>query len=129
MNAYFFFIIIHHVIHNKFKTWSSVQTWTVLPSGDGLIPCKTKVSMVTARCKCHVWTPFKCLPYDVVTPLRKVVSIEPRVAILGIWGDTWLTASTWQYVVVTVPLQGLRDVFWKFCHVKSALSTVVSPTW
>ena len=37
------------------------------------------------------------------------------------------TASTWQYVVVTGPLRVLRDAFWKFCHVKSALSTVVSP--
>ena len=36
------------------------------------------------------------------------------------------TASTWQYVVVTGPLRGLCDVF---CHVKSALSTVVSPTY
>ena len=36
------------------------------------------------------------------------------------------TASTWQYVVVTGPLRGLRDAF---CHVKSAQSTVMSPTW
>ena len=34
------------------------------------------------------------------------------------------TASTWQYVVVTGPLPGLCDAF---CHVKSALSTAVSP--
>ena len=27
----------------------------------------------------------------VVTPLRKAASYEPRIAILGIWGDTWLT--------------------------------------
>ena len=38
-----------------------------------------------------------------------------HVAILGIWGDTWLTRGkyditcTWQYVVVTGPLMGLRD--------------------
>ena len=66
----------------------------------------------------------------VVTPLRKAASYEPRIAILGIWGDTWLTRgklveSMWQYVVVTGALRGLRDAFWKFCHVKS----VVSPTW
>ena len=39
--------------------------------------------------------------YAVVTPLRKAASYEPctpRIAILGIWGDT---VSTWQYVVVT----------------------------
>ena len=60
----------------------------------------------------------------VVTPLRKAASYEPRIAILGIWGDTWQnTASTWQYLVVTGPLRGLRDAF---CHVKSALSTAVS---
>ena len=70
--------------------------------------------------------------YAVVTPLRKAASYEPRIAILGIWGDTWQlvasTASTWQYVLVTGTLRGLRDAFWKFCHVKSALSTVVYPT-
>ena len=54
----------------------------------------------------------------VVTPLRKAALYEPRIAILGIWGDTWLTtvantASTWQYVVVTGPTRGLRDAFWK----------------
>ena len=32
-----------------------------------------------------------CTPYAVVTPLRKAASYEPRIAILGIWGDTWLT--------------------------------------
>ena len=42
----------------------------------------------------------------VVTPLRKAASYEPRIAILGIWGDTWLTRGkydiyVWQYVVVT----------------------------
>ena len=44
-----------------------------------------------------------------VTPLRKAASYEPRIAILGIWGDTWLSRGkygiyTWQYVVVTGPL-------------------------
>ena len=29
--------------------------------------------------------------YAVVTPLRKAASYEPRIAISGIWGDTWLT--------------------------------------
>ena len=29
--------------------------------------------------------------YAVVTPLRKAASYELRIAILGIWGDTWLT--------------------------------------
>ena len=40
--------------------------------------------------------PFKF--YAVVTPLRKSASYEPRIAILGIWGDTWLTRG--KYVAV-----------------------------
>ena len=67
--------------------------------------------------------------YAVVTPLRKAASYEPRIAILGVWGDKWLTRGKFGiYVVVTGPLWGLCDAFWKFCHIKSALSTVVSPT-
>ena len=63
----------------------------------------------------------------VVTPLRKATlsKYEPRIAILGIWGDTWLTrgkygiyvavcGNTWHYVMG--PLRGPRDAF---CHVNS----------
>ena len=40
--------------------------------------------------------------YAVVTPLRKAASYETRIAILGIWGDTWLTRGKYGiYVVVT----------------------------
>ena len=71
-----------------------------------------------------------------VTPLRKAASYEQRIAILGIWGDTWLTRGKYGiYVVVTGPLRGMPSGKWreiskcsKFCNVKSALSTVVSPT-
>ena len=60
---------------------------------------------------------------------RKAASYEPRIAILGIWGDTWLTCGKYGiYVAVrgsSGALTGLRDAF---CHVKSALSTAVSPT-
>ena len=71
----------------------------------------------------HIWFKIQFLPDAVVTPLRKAALYEPRIANLGIWGDTWLTrgkyiASTWQYVVVTGPLQDLGDAF---CLVKSAL--------
>ena len=39
--------------------------------------------------------------YAVVTPLRKAASYEPRIAILGIWGDTWLTRGKYSiYVAV-----------------------------
>ena len=37
----------------------------------------------------------------VVTPLRKATSYEPRIAILGIWSDTWLTRGNYGiYVAV-----------------------------
>ena len=40
--------------------------------------------------------------YAVVTPLRNAASHEQRIAILGIWGDTWLTRGKYGiYVVVT----------------------------
>ena len=69
--------------------------------------------------------------YAVVTPLRRAASYEPRIAILGIWGDTWLTRGKYgiyMYVGVTGPLRGLRDAFWKFCHVKSACVSNVTVT-
>ena len=31
------------------------------------------------------------MPNAVVKLLRKTASYEPRIAILGIWGNTWLT--------------------------------------
>ena len=47
-------------------------------------------------------SPHRLLCYAVVTPLRKAASYEPRIAILGIWGDTWLTRGKYGiYVVVT----------------------------
>ena len=66
----------------------------------------------------------------VVTPLRKAASYEPRIAISGIWGDTWLIRGKYGICVAVRdsygPLRGLRDAFW---YVKSALSTAVPPTW
>ena len=51
----------------------------------------------------------------VVTPLCKAASYEPRIAILGIWGDTWLTRGKYGiYVAVRGSygaLRGLRDAF------------------
>ena len=41
--------------------------------------------------------------YAVVTPLRKAASCEPGIAILGIWGDTWLTRGKYGiYMYVAV---------------------------
>ena len=70
------------------------------------------------------------LSYAVVTPLRKATSYEPRIAILGIWGDTWLIRGKYGIYMAGRgsygALTGLRDAF---CHVKSALSTAMSPSW
>ena len=44
------------------------------------------------------------LPYAVVTPLRKAASYEPCIAILGIWGDTWLTS--WQKYGIYMAVRG-----------------------
>ena len=60
---------------------------------------------------------FGLIPNAVVTPLRKAASYEPRIAILGIWGDTWLTRGKYGiYVAVRGSygaLTGLRDAFWR----------------
>ena len=41
------------------------------------------------------------IPNAVVRPLRKAASNEPRIAILGISGDTWLTRGKYGiYVAV-----------------------------
>ena len=54
----------------------------------------------------------------VVTLLRKAASYEPLIAILEIWGDTWLTRGKYGiYVAVRgsygALIRGLRDAFWK----------------
>ena len=68
---------------------------------------------------------FDYRPLMFVMPWSK----PPRIAILGIWGDTWLNRGKYGiYVTVAVYAVFLRDAFWKVCHVKSALYTVVSPT-
>ena len=68
-----------------------------------------------------------------VTPLRKAAWYESRIAILGIWGDTWLTRGKYGiYVVVTGPLRDLRDAIWKVLPRKISpfyCRSVVSPTW
>ena len=66
----------------------------------------------------------------VVTPLHKAASYEPRIAIFGIWGNTWLTRGKY---CIYLAVRGSYGVYvtpsGKFCNVKSALFTVVSPTW
>ena len=71
----------------------------------------------------------------VVTPLRKAASYEPRIAILGIWGDAWLTRGKYGiYVAVRGSYGALTGSTWRLLeilprNVKSSLSTVMSPTW
>ena len=43
-----------------------------------------------------------------VTPLRKAASYEPHIAILGIWGDTWLTRGKYG---IYVALRGSYGVY------------------
>ena len=56
--------------------------------------------------KCSIFcTEHYCIHYfysnAVVTPLHKSASYEPRIAIFGIWGDTWLTRDKYGiYVAV-----------------------------
>ena len=82
---------------------------------------------------------YLLVSYAVVTLLHKAASYEPRIAILGIWGDTWLTRGKYgiyvavggSYGVCVTPSGKWREMSKcsKFCHVNSAVSTVVSPTW
>ena len=77
---------------------------------------------------------FKCCPhgwcfaivkmYAVVTPLRKAASYEPRIAILGIWGDTWLTRGKYCiYVAVRSSYGALMGSTWRL------LSRKISPIY
>ena len=54
---------------------------------------------------CHTlqsnWFLSPIMPWSHPTPLRNATSYEPRIAILGIWGDTWLTRGKYGiYVAV-----------------------------
>ena len=65
-------------------------------------------------------TPLNCMMlnqtthYAVVTPLRKAASYEPHIAILGIWGDTWLTRGKYGiYVAVRGSYGALTGSTWR----------------
>ena len=53
------------------------------------------------------------IAYAVVTPLRKSRLVyEPRIAILGVWGDTWLTRGKYViYVAVRGRFRGPHGVY------------------
>ena len=66
----------------------------------------------------------------VVTPLRKAASYEPRIAILGIWGDTWLTRGKYGiYVAVRGSYGALTGSTWRLLESGEKFQNVVSPTW
>ena len=66
---------------------------------------------------CYLQTPkfqSKRVSNAVVTPLRKAASYEPRIAILGIWGDTWLTRGKYGiYVAVRGSYEALTGSTWR----------------
>ena len=73
------------------------------------------------------------MPYAVVTPLRKSASYEPRIAILGFWGDTWLTRGKYGiYVAVRGSCGALTMVVnnWLYLlpHNYQPYSTAVFPS-
>ena len=54
----------------------------------------------------------------VVTPLHKALSYEPRIAILGIWGDTWLTRGKYGiYVAVRGNYGALTVSTWRLLEI------------
>ena len=53
-----------------------------------------------------------------VTPLRKAASYEPRIAILGIWGETWLTHVKYSiYVAVRGSYGALTGSTWRLLEI------------
>ena len=75
-----------------------------------------------------------------VTPLRKAASYEPRIAILGIWSDTWLTRGKYAlYVAVRGSYGALTGSTWCllprknspiYCRVSYvAVTRIPSNTW
>ena len=57
-------------------------------------------------------------PYAVVTPLRKAASYEPRITILGNWGDTWLTRGKYGiYVAVRGSYGALTGSTWRILEI------------
>ena len=52
--------------------------------------------------------------YAMVTPLHNAASYEPRIAILGIWGDTWQTRGKYGiYVAVSGSYGALTGSTWR----------------
>ena len=65
--------------------------------------------------------------YAVVTPLRKAASYEPRIAILEIWGDTWLTRDKYGiYMAVRGSYGAITGSMWRLLEI---LPCKISPIY
>ena len=72
---------------------------------------KRRRQNLTSLLEWMCWTKYN---NAVVTPLRKAASYEPRIAILGIWGDTWLTRGKYGiYVAVRGSYGALNGSTWR----------------
>ena len=82
------------------------------------------LSVLMLRSHFHVKPSRKTHDYAVVTPLRKAASYEPRTAILGIWGDTWLTRGKYGiYVALRGSYGALTGSTWRL------LPRIISPIY
>ena len=71
-------------------------------------------SYVATNIDAFLWARY----YAVVTPMRKAASYEPRIVILGIWGDTWLTRGKYGiYVAVRGGYGGLTGSTWRLLEI------------
>ena len=68
------------------------RTWRIQLSGGRtlIVSLNSKNASVTPSRKSHV------MPWS--QPLRKAASYEPRIAFLGIWGDTRLTRGKYRHL-------------------------------
>ena len=67
---------------------------------------------------------IRCLLLNAaVTPLRKAALYEPRIAMLGIWGDTWLTRGKYG-IYIYVAVRGSYGV--RLPH-KKLISSILLP--
>ena len=96
---YFHTGLVHYATYVKRYSRKLSCTWLSRASYTG---STVAITAHTLLLRDVVWLDLIYLATDaVVTPWRKAASCEPRIAILGIWGDTWLTRGKYGiYVAV-----------------------------
>ena len=93
-------------------SYSIMALFTILAMHISLMSCIYRSSIALDFPPSSIKTDMHC--YAVVTPLRKATSYEPRIAILGIWGDTWLTRGKYGiYVAVRCSYGTLKRSTWR----------------